>query len=147
MISKTENGETFFEHNIKIDHPLCNNNPKAIVLAVKQADKSHLQAVNIFYNQADAFWYISTPDIRGRGFELDIIVDAHPTVIEGISGSEHPDFRKLENTPFQNTYGIAYAGPFLARSGSKVFFTHFYRIASDNETTPNRRQRASSHYC
>ena len=126
MKGVSENGSTFFQHQIKIDHPLCNNNPKAVVFAVNQADSKQLAAVNIFYNAPDTFWYISTPDLQERGFEIDVIVDAHPTVIAGVSGSDHPDFKVLQNTTFETTQGIAYVGPrwpILGQRFSVLIFT------------------------
>lgn len=51
-------------HQIKIDNPVSNNNPSAVVVAMKQSGDGQMQLANAFYNQQDRYWYISTPSIE-----------------------------------------------------------------------------------
>ena len=111
MIKEAREGFSFYHHEIKIDNPVCNNNSKAIVLVANHAIGNEVEAVNIFYNESDKFWYIKTPDWKYKGFEPGIIIDPQPTIIKGISASSKPGFREVKYTDFRQVYGIGYAGP------------------------------------
>lgn len=68
MIGKTDEYGTTYLPRIKIDNPISNNNPKAVVLAVNQAETGRLQPVNVFFDKTDGYWYLTTPQFRIIGF-------------------------------------------------------------------------------
>lgn len=119
MKGSISEGMTIYSHEIKIDHPLCNNNPAAIVLVVQHADNRNLRVVNVNYKESDNAWYITIPDKDIRGYELGIIVDPQPTVIPGLTSSDTPAFKKLSDLPFHNNYGIGYVGPIWPQIGQR----------------------------
>lgn len=119
MNKVTNEDGTFFVHEVRIDNPVCNNNPRAIVFATSHTIGRDIISINVYYNSKDGYWYIKIPDWMYKGFIPGIIVDPHPTLVEGVLGSNKPDFRQLSQTSFEHTYGIGYAGSRSAAVGMK----------------------------
>ncbi len=122
-IKTTETGNTVFLHQVKIDHPLCNANPKAIVIAMSLGDKDHMQLVNAFYNTKDQYWYISTPQLVLKGFD-----PVHLGQLQAVGDSRQADV--IYNTePFsENSKGLASAGPKYPKPGEKYSVLIFNQL-------------------
>ena len=123
----SETGNTLFLHQVKIDNPLCNSNSKAIVIVMNLGDKDHMQLVNAFYNAKDQYWYISTPQIVLKGFEL-----VHLGQIQAFYDSRIADV--IYNTePFsENSKGLAAAGPNYPKKGEKYSVLIFDQLPNVN---------------
>ena len=123
----SETGKALFLHQIKIDNPLCNANPKAIVIVMNLGDKDHMQLVNAFYNVKDQYWYISTPQLVLKGVEL-----VHLGQIQAIGDNRVADV--IYNTePFsENSRGLAAAGPNYPKKGEKYSVLIFNQLPNVN---------------
>ena len=122
-----ETGNTFFLHQIKIDNPLCNANPKAILIVMNLGDKDHMQLVNAFYNAKDQFWYISTPQLVLKGFD-----PVHIGQLQNVGDLRQADV--VYNTePFSaNSRGLASAGPRYPKLGEKFSVLIFNELPNVN---------------
>ena len=112
-------GSTYFKNEVKIDNPVCNNNPKAIILATSHTLTNDILSVNVYFDKNDGYWYIKTPDWLYKGFEPGIIINTAATTPGGLFLKEEPEFKRLSDTRFENTYGIGYAGGRYAIVGMK----------------------------
>ena len=126
-ITTSETGKALFLHHIKIDNPLCNANPKAIVIVMNLGDKNHMQLVNAFYNAKDQFWYISTPQLVLKGFD-----PVHIGVLGPIGDLRQADV--IFNTePFsENSKGLASAGPNYPKKGERYSVLIFNQLPNVN---------------
>ena len=122
----SESGNALFLHQIKIDNPLCNANPKAIVIVMNLSDKDHMQLVNAFYNAKNSYWYISTPQIVLKGFDPVVnYLSPDKTVTK-------PEYI-LDTQPFsENSRGLAYAGPKYPKAGEKFSVLIFDQLPNVN---------------
>ena len=128
MEAKTsETGSIHFLQQVKIDNPLCNANPKAIVIAMSLGDKDHIQLVNAFYNATDQYWYISTPQLALKGFDLVHIGQAGP-----IGDLRLADVIYNTETFSENTRGLASAGPKYPKPGEKFSVLIFNQLPNFN---------------
>ena len=121
-----ETGNTFFLHQIKIDNPLCNSNPKAIVIVMNLGDKDHMELTTAFYNTKDQYWYINTPQVVLKGFD--------PVISNGIQygDGKHPEYI-FDPQPFsENSRGLAYAGPKYPKVGEKFSVLIFNQLPNVN---------------
>ena len=121
-----ETGNTFFLHQIKIDNPLCNSNPKAIVIVMNLGDKDHMELTTAFYNTKDQYWYINTPQVVLKGFD--------PVISNGIQygDGKHPEYI-FDPQPFsENSSGLAYAGPKYPKVGEKFSVLIFNQLPNVN---------------
>jgi hypothetical protein len=101
----------FFKHHIRIDNPLSNNNPKAIVLAMNLGDKDKMQTVNAFYNSKDNYWYISVPQLKLSGFEFWGIREGSKTA--------RIELEIISYSSFEHSQGVAFAKPSWPNLGQK----------------------------
>jgi len=103
---------TIYLPRIKIDNPVCNNNPKAVVLAVNQAETARLQPINVVYDDGDGYWYLTTPQFRIVGFTPGLhITEVLPTGV--VRGQMH------EIKDMMNSTGIPTVGPQRPRPGER----------------------------
>lgn len=125
-------GFKLYGHKIRIDDPLCNNNPKALIFVAKQKDndKRYLDAgrtedVGVSYNTVDNRWYIMVPDWQLKGFEPDIVVTI--ALEDGeMYGHKAGEIYFLNTSLifkterlFTNREGVAYFGPKYGYEGEK----------------------------
>jgi len=68
MIPQYENNDDSYYHmgyKIKINNPLCNNNPNAIIVAMNQSTWSNaITPSKTVYNSSDNAWYILLPGLE-----------------------------------------------------------------------------------
>ena len=128
MEKKTgETGNTFFLHHIKIDNPLCNANPKAIVIVMNVGDKDHMQLVNAFYNTKDQYWYISTPQLVLKGFD-----PVHIGQLQDVGDLRQADVIYNTEKFSENSRGLASAGPNYPKTGEKFSVLIFDQLPNFN---------------
>ncbi|MDZ4795779.1 MAG: hypothetical protein SGI83_15980 [Bacteroidota bacterium] len=131
MISETQEGYTSYHHDIKIDNPLCNNNPNAIVLVMKQKDNNsklldagRTEPASVYFNGLDKHWYLITPSWQLRGYEADITVQI--AIKDGeMYGVSAGDIYFFDAGPFNKSndffgkHGVAYFAPHPSYPGDK----------------------------
>ena len=126
----SETGKALFLHQIKIDNPLCNSNPKAIVIVMNLGDKDHMQLVNAFYNAKDEYWYISTPQLVLKGFD-PVHIDGH-TEDNKIYGALLAVVAYNTGVFSENSRGLASAGPNYPKKGEKYSVLIFDQLPNVN---------------
>lgn len=122
----------YYKHQIRIDNPISNNNPKAVIFGMYYGESKEMQIVNAFYNAGDGYWYLSVPQYTLTGFRaVDFKIIERKNEFKGEYYYD-VETNYVQRNSFDQLYGVATVKPHWPKVGDKYSVLIFKELPNYN---------------